>query len=112
MLDQFIANSIKYKRDKPKLSFFIEQEAQSLTLIIEDNGIGISREDIPYIFDRGFIGHNLRDGDYRSTGMGLYFVKDIASRLQILVEVDETFVNGCRFKLRFVDNAEYFLLDY
>ena len=38
---------------------------------VEDNGIGIAPEDAPYIFDRGFIGHNLRDGDYRSTGMGL-----------------------------------------
>ncbi|WP_413108085.1 sensor histidine kinase [Thomasclavelia sp.] len=112
MLDQFIANSIKYKRDNPKIHFFIEQEEQSLTLIIEDNGIGIAKEDIPYIFDRGFIGHNLRDGDYRSTGMGLYFVKDIASRLQIVVEVDETFIDGSRFKLKFINNAEYFLLDY
>lgn len=112
MLDQFIANSIKYKRDNPKLHFYVEQAEQSLTLIIEDNGIGIAREDIPYIFDRGFIGHNLRDGDYRSTGMGLYFVKDIASKLQVMVEVDETFVDGSCFKLKFISNAEYFLLDY
>lgn len=112
MLDQFIVNSIKYKQNNPKLHFFIEQEEQSLTLMIEDNGIGIAKEDIPYIFDRGFIGHNLRDGDYRSTGMGLYFVKDIASRLQIIVEVDNTFIDGSRFKLKFIDNAEYFLLDY
>lgn len=112
MLDQFITNSIKYKQNNPQLRFYIESSRQPLTLVIEDNGIGIDKEDIPYIFDRGFIGHNLRDGDYRSTGMGLYFVKDIASRLEIEVEVDESFKGGSRFKLRFSDNSEYFLLDY
>lgn len=112
MLDQFIANSIKYQCGNPQLRFSIEQENESLTLVIEDNGIGIAKDDIPYIFDRGFIGHNLRDGDYRSTGMGLYFVKDIANRLEIKVEVDENVINGSRFKLKFNNNAEYFLLDY
>lgn len=112
MLDQFITNSIKYKHENPKLCFYVEQDEHSLTLFIEDNGIGIAGEDIPYIFDRGFIGHNLRDGDYRSTGMGLYFVRDIAKRLEIEVEVDEDFTNGSRFKLKFSNNSEYFFLDY
>lgn len=112
MLDQFITNSIKYKQNNPQLHFYIESSNQPLTLVIEDNGIGIDKEDIPYIFDRGFIGRNLRDGDYRSTGMGLYFVNDIAGRLEIEVEVDESFKGGSRFKLRFNDNSEHLLLDY
>ena len=78
MLDQFITNSIKYKQTEPNLTFYIREDHDGLELIVEDNGIGIAPEDAPYIFDRGFIGHNLRDGDYRSTGMGLYFVKEIA----------------------------------
>ena len=96
----------------PELTFVVKQNEKKLTLIIEDNGIGISKEDVPYIFDRGFIGHNLRDGDYRSTGMGLYFVKEIAKKLEIRVLIDENFNSGSRFILEFVDNAKYFLLDY
>lgn len=112
MLDQFITNSIKYKSNNPKLTFVVKQNEKKLTLIIEDNGIGISKEDVPYIFDRGFIGHNLRDGNYRSTGMGLYFVKEIAKKLEIRVLIDKNFNSGSRFILEFVDNAKYFLLDY
>lgn len=112
MLDQFITNSIKYKSNNPELTFVVKQNEKKLTLIIEDNGIGISKEDVPYIFDRGFIGHNLRDGDYRSTGMGLYFVKEIAKKLEIRVLIDKNFNSGSRFILEFVDNAKYFLLDY
>ena len=100
MLDQFITNSIKYKQTEPNLTFYIREDHDGLELIVED------------IFDRGFIGHNLRDGDYRSTGMGLYFVKEIAEKLGIKVIYDNTFCSGSRFKLQFEDNAEYFMLDY
>ncbi len=48
----------------------------------------------------------------RSTGMGLYFVKEIAEKLGIKVIYDNTFCSGSRFKLQFEDNAEYFMLDY
>lgn len=112
MLDQFITNSIKYKQNDPKLTFLIKQAEGELTVIIEDNGIGIAQVDSPYIFDRGFIGHNLRDGDYRSTGMGLYFVKEIANKLGVEVIFDNDFHQGSRFMLKFKDNAEYFMLDY
>lgn len=111
MLDQFISNSIKYRSSKQPRLIFKVADNQKNTLIIEDNGIGIKEIDLPYIFDRGFVGSNLRDGDYRSTGMGLYFVKDIAKRLNIDVKVDATYNNGTRFLLIFNDNREYFILD-
>ena len=111
MLDQFISNTIKYKQNNPELKFSIVQNEEEIILMIKDNGIGIAQEDMPYIFDRGFIGHNLRDGDYRSTGMGLYFVKDMAKRLNIQVEVESVSHGSC-FKVIFRNNADYFLLDY
>ena len=99
-----------YCQESPCLIFkIIENEA--ITLVVEDNGIGISKEDMPYIFDRGFVGSNLRDGDYRSTGMGLYFVKDIAKKLNIEVQVDQNFHMGTRFFIKFKDNRDYFFLD-
>lgn len=111
MLDQFITNSIKYHQDNPTLSFRITKEGKNMVLEIEDNGIGIAKDDVAYIFDRGFTGHNLRDGDYRSTGMGLYFVREIAAKLGIEVSLDENFSHGSRFRLKFINNAEYFMLD-
>lgn len=110
MLDQFISNSIKYCQENPCLVFKIIK-SNAMILVIEDNGIGINKEDMPYIFDRGFVGSNLRDGDYRSTGMGLYFVKDIAKKLNINVEIDENFHKGTRFFIKFKDNRDYFFLD-
>lgn len=111
MLDQFITNSIKYHQDNPTLSFRITKEGKNMVLEIEDNGIGIAKDDVAYIFDRGFTGHNLRDGDYRSTGMGLYFVREIATKLGIKASLDENFSHGSCFRLKFINNAEYFMLD-
>lgn len=110
MLDQFVANSIKYCHQRPSLSFNIVV-ADEIILEIIDNGIGILPGDMPYIFDRGFVGSNLRNGDYRSTGMGLYFVKEIARKLGIEIVVDQDYHDGAKFNLIFKDNRDYFFLD-
>ncbi|MCM1159877.1 MAG: sensor histidine kinase [Roseburia sp.] len=112
LLDQLIGNSIKYKKEEPALLFGGKKLSQEETLFwIEDKGIGIDREEIPYIFDKGYVGSNLRKGDYRSTGMGLYFVKKIASFLNIDLRVESKRGEGTRFELYFHGNTDYFLMD-
>lgn len=110
MLDQLIGNAVKYRRESPELKFGVSQLTEDQVVFwVEDNGIGIPKEELPFLFERGFIGSNLRGGDYHSTGMGLYFVKKIANRLQIGVEVSST--AGCytRFTFCFQNNAAYLM---
>ena len=49
-------------------------------LCIRDNGIGISGEDLPRVFEKGFTGYNGRS-DKKSTGIGLYLCKRVTDRL-------------------------------
>ena len=51
------------------------------TLVIEDTGIGISQEDLPRIFEKGFTGYNGRENK-KSTGIGLYLCKTIMDKLR------------------------------
>jgi signal transduction histidine kinase len=46
----------------------------SKRLVVADTGIGISPEDLPRVFERGFTGFNGRL-DRKSTGLGLYLCK-------------------------------------
>lgn len=111
LLDQLLSNAVKYCTEHPILSFYAEKLSEEETVFsILDNGIGILKEEIPYVFDRGFIGSNLRDGDYRSTGMGLYFVKKMAERLGIRMEILSDLGKGTEVKLYFSDNAKFFYL--
>lgn len=135
LLDQLIANAIKYRKggeepakqsfgavteaaeqslgaeaESPKLSFCAVAEPDGdVCLSVEDNGIGISPEDLPCIFERGYVGKALRSGDYRSTGMGLYFVKKTAGLLHIQVEAFSEEGKGTRFALRFCDLTDYLM---
>ena len=111
LLDQLIQNAVKYRSCYPFLAFKSVQEEQgSVTLYVEDNGLGIAPEDLPYIFRKGFVGKNHRKGDYRSTGMGLYFVKEICELLHIESRVFSEPGKGSRFEFRFQDLSEHLLL--
>lgn len=107
MLDQLIGNAVKYHRENPVLCFGAEtMEKGVIRFWVEDHGIGIHQGDLPYIFDKGYIGNNLRNGDYRSTGMGLYFVRKIALRLGIDIKVESVSGSYTRFSFFFWEAAD------
>ena len=49
-------------------------------LLIKDSGIGIAKEDLPRVFERGFTGYNGRENK-KATGIGLYLCKQILDKL-------------------------------
>ena len=56
------------------------KQEESVHIIIEDTGIGISAEDLPRIFEKGYTGYNGHADQY-STGIGLYLCKAILDKL-------------------------------
>ncbi len=75
VIEQLISNFIKYTADGG-----ISIRADGSSLVISDTGIGISSEDLPRIFERGFTGFNGRM-DKKSTGLGLYLCRKILAVL-------------------------------
>ncbi len=53
---------------------------QEKQLIIRDNGIGITPQELPRIFNRGFTGETGRTYS-KSTGMGLYLAQQLSNKL-------------------------------
>lgn len=84
ILNQIISNSIKYKSDKPCIKFFAKENDNSISLFIEDNGIGISRKDIKKVFEKSFTGENGRNFS-KSTGIGLYLCKKLCGKLGLQI---------------------------
>lgn len=78
IIEQILSNSLKYTT-QGSISIYLDKDSDN-TLVIEDTGIGIEKEDIPQIFEKGFTGYNGRS-DKKSTGIGLYLCKEIATRL-------------------------------
>ena len=82
VIEQLLSNAIKYT-NKGKISIYPLEDKK---LVIEDTGIGISQEDIPRIFDKGFTGTNGRN-DKKSTGIGLYLCKKLCLRLNHEIKI-------------------------
>ena len=82
MLGQFMANSLKYTVEKrePVIRISAEELDDKVLLHFRDNGIGIPESDIPRVFDKSFTGENGHTYA-KSTGMGLYIVKNLCDRL-------------------------------
>lgn len=99
-LEQILSNSIKYTK-KGSISIYLSEE-ESNVLVIEDTGMGISPEDLPRIFDRGFTGYNGRM-DKKSTGIGLYLTKQILGKLGNSIRVESAEGQGTRVLLTMLE---------
>lgn len=83
IISQLINNSLKYSKDAGKIKIYFE----ALSLIIEDNGIGIKKSDLARVFEMGYTGENGRVFG-SSTGLGLYLVKSIGKDLNLSISID------------------------
>lgn len=100
ILNQLIANAVKYSRGNPALRFEARSEQSKVTFSIRDNGIGISESDLIRIFDKGFTGENGRLGK-SSTGIGLYLCKRLCDKLGIGIAVKSKLGQGTTMELSF-----------
>lgn len=83
ILKQLISNAIKYTEKGGSIRISMIQAASGVVLQVSDNGIGIPKEDLGRIFDKGFTGENGRRSEQHSTGMGLYLAYNLADKLNI-----------------------------
>lgn len=91
MLGQVIGNAVKYKKrdgTQPvlELEASLDEVTGNIVFKLIDNGMGVARSDLPFIFEKGFTGRQ-DDAGKKSTGMGLYLVSEMAHDLNIGLEV-------------------------
>ena len=89
VLNQLIANAVKYRSEQPVLRFSAHRQQDQVVLMVEDNGIGISPADLPRVFEKGFTGRNGRKVQ-QSTGIGLYLCKRLCEKLGIGIIVESS----------------------
>ncbi len=80
-IEQIISNALKYSSNST-----IKIYSKDKKLFIEDKGIGISSEDLPRVFEKGFTGNNGRE-EKKSSGIGLYMAKKILDTLSHKIEI-------------------------
>ncbi|MDO5521218.1 MAG: HAMP domain-containing sensor histidine kinase [bacterium] len=68
------------------------------SILIEDTGVGIAKEDLPHIFERFYRGKN---ASMDSVGIGLALSKSIVMEQKGVIEVESEPEVGTKFKLKF-----------
>ena len=100
ILSNIIDNAVKYSGD----SVNIEIKADSDSITIEDNGIGIDKENLPFIFDKFY---RVTSGDrYEAVGygLGLFYVKQISELMGWRINVTSRPGDGTKFTIKYRNN--------
>jgi len=70
-------NAMKYSKEGTKIDLMVKKSAESLTITLKDQGIGIPEKDLPYVFDKLYRVEKSRSRKSGGYGLGLSIVKEI-----------------------------------
>jgi len=104
ILWQLLDNAIKYEGSEIKI--YSVQNANSVSLFVCDNGIGIPAQDIRRVFDKGFTGESGRTYT-KATGLGLYLCKKLCAKLGLNISLQSTQGEGTAVELVFPKSEMY-----
>ena len=99
-LSNLLSNAIRYGNKyahQQTVHIHVIADQSNATLTVKDNGIGISTEQLPRIFDMYKKGESKEKG---STGLGLYIVQEAVEKIQGKITVESTVGIGTTFKLK------------
>jgi two-component system sensor histidine kinase CiaH len=94
-------NAIKYTPEKWEIKVTCRQKRNLAEISIKDTGMGISKHDLPLIFDRFYRGDKVRSRSEGGYGLGLSIAKWIVEAHKGEIRVESQFVSGDLFILTF-----------
>ena len=100
IFNNIIENAIKYNVENGKIKINSLVTKNEIDVFIKDSGIGISSEDLPYIFERFYRADKSRNSTNQGTGIGLAVAKELMEAHQGQISVESS-NNGTEFKLVF-----------
>jgi two-component system phosphate regulon sensor histidine kinase PhoR len=102
LFTNLVANAATYTDAGGTISLCISGEDEKDGIVytcieVRDNGVGISGEDLPFLFDRFYRGTMAREQKIPGSGLGLAIVREIANLHGGLVEVESEIGVGTVF---------------
>ncbi|MBU3158357.1 HAMP domain-containing histidine kinase [Clostridium frigoris] len=95
-----ISNAVKFNRNDGYIDVTISKSNSKIMVNIKENGIGIKKEDLPFIFERLYRGDKSRH-EIEGNGIGLTVVKNILLIHSASIEVKSEIGEGSEFIVKF-----------
>ena len=100
MIVNLFDNSIKYTPNHGLIDISVFVENGVGVLLFKDNGIGISAEELPHIFERFYRADKVRSSSSQGTGLGLYIVRAICQAHGGMIDVKSVEGNGTLVEIK------------
>ena len=97
IVSNLVSNAIKYTESGGQINVTLSRTGQLVSLEVQDNGTGIPKDKLPYIFDRFY---QVEDSSTRSgegTGIGLALTKELVTILGGAINVKSIKGRGSSF---------------
>lgn len=101
----FIDNAIKFSTENSKIQLAINTK-EAITITITDYGIGISKEDIPFIGERFYKADKARKYAGNGTGLGISIAKHLIKILNCELKIESEVNVGTQIKITFLKSKE------
>jgi two-component system phosphate regulon sensor histidine kinase PhoR len=99
VLFNLVDNAVKYCKLSPEIQMSVQAEKEGYRIEIQDNGIGIRKEDQKLIFDKFYRVPTGNIHDVKGFGLGLYYVKLIVEAHHGKIEVRSNPDKGTTFSI-------------
>ncbi|MCD6355359.1 MAG: MCP four helix bundle domain-containing protein, partial [Prolixibacteraceae bacterium] len=98
ILQNVVGNAVKFT-EKGKVEVIILQNNNGVVITVTDTGIGISKQDLPYIFDEFRQADGTTSRQFDGSGLGLAIAKKYARLLGGTISVESTLGKGSVFTI-------------
>ena len=98
ILNNLVSNGIKYRdqdKEEKRMKIKVQTTPEETSLIIEDNGLGIAREEQKKVFDMFYRSSE----NHLGNGLGLFIVKEATDRMGGTIAVESEPLKGSTFKI-------------
>jgi len=96
-----LSNALKFTREGGTVSLHLSKEEPShLVLQVKDTGKGMSKDQLPYIFDRFYQVEDSSTRPEEGTGIGLALTKELIELMNGSISVESELGLGTTFKIR------------
>jgi two-component system, OmpR family, phosphate regulon sensor histidine kinase PhoR len=99
VLYNLLENAVKYSRENGEIRLQVERRDSETVFSVSDDGVGISKDQLPRIFERFYRADKARSRELGGTGLGLAIVKHIAQLHGGRVEAESELGRGTTIRV-------------